>query len=185
MARARLVTEAALASAAADLRTVPPAERPCCPTCGGVMALRGPEVRTLTTTYEQPVSLRRHYLVCTTCQGGAFPLDEELGLLPGAWTPRVQEAAVRLGRGYRRLPKRRPCWRPSCIPPCPPQRHGDDGSGRCGLRGSADGRPWWPLRPPTPGSPAWSRAGEPECRRGDGAPRRQRPVGRGQNAGAG
>ena len=73
VARARLVTEAALASAAADLRTVPPRERPCCPACGGVMALRGPEVRTLTTTYEQPVSLRRHYLVCTTCQEVLFP----------------------------------------------------------------------------------------------------------------
>jgi len=60
VARARLVTEAALASAAADLRPVPPPERPRCPTCGGAMALRGPEVRTLTTTYEQPVPLRRH-----------------------------------------------------------------------------------------------------------------------------
>ena len=73
VARAQLVTEAALASAAADLRAVPPKERPCCPTCGGAMALRGPEVRTLTTTYDQPVSLRRHYLVCAACDAALFP----------------------------------------------------------------------------------------------------------------
>jgi len=71
--RARLVTEAALASAAADLRAVPPTDRPCCPGCGGALALRGPETRTLTTTYEQPVPLRRHYWVCAACDAALFP----------------------------------------------------------------------------------------------------------------
>lgn len=73
VARARLVTDAALASTAANLGAVPLAERPCCPTCGGAMALRGPEVRMLTTTYEQPVPLRRHYLLCAACDAALFP----------------------------------------------------------------------------------------------------------------
>jgi predicted RNA-binding Zn-ribbon protein involved in translation (DUF1610 family) len=71
--RARLLEDAALASAAADLGAVPPEVRPHCPTCGAVMALRGPEVRHLTTTYEQPLALRRHYAVCATCQEALFP----------------------------------------------------------------------------------------------------------------
>src|SRR5215212_8049531 len=39
--RARLLEDAALASAAADLAALPPEARPRCPTCGGAMALRG------------------------------------------------------------------------------------------------------------------------------------------------
>ena len=71
--RARLLGEAALASAAGDLRALPVAERPRCPRCGGVMALRGPEARHLTTTYEQPVILRRHDAVCAACDQAVFP----------------------------------------------------------------------------------------------------------------
>lgn len=71
--RARLLEDAALASAAADLGALPPEARPRCPTCGAVMALRGPEVRHLTTTYEQPLVLRRHYASCAACQAALFP----------------------------------------------------------------------------------------------------------------
>ena len=71
--RARLLEDAALASAAADLRALPPEERPRCPQCRQGMALRGPEVRHLTTTYEQPLTLRRHYAVCAACGDALSP----------------------------------------------------------------------------------------------------------------
>jgi predicted RNA-binding Zn-ribbon protein involved in translation (DUF1610 family) len=71
--RARLLEDAALASAAADLPALPPEARPRCPQCGQAMALRGPEARHLTTTYEQPLTLRRHYAVCPACDEAVFP----------------------------------------------------------------------------------------------------------------
>ena len=71
--RARLLEDAALASAAADLAALPPADRPRCPQCGAVMALRGPEVRHLTTTYEHHLTLRRHYAVCAACDAALSP----------------------------------------------------------------------------------------------------------------
>ena len=73
VARARLVEDAAQASAAADLRAVPQAQRPRCPDCGAVMAARGREVRRLTTTYEQPLTLTRQRAVCPACGVGLFP----------------------------------------------------------------------------------------------------------------
>ena len=60
--RARLLEDAALASAAADLQALPPAARPRCP-----------EVRHLTTTYEQPLTLRRHYAVRPACDQALSP----------------------------------------------------------------------------------------------------------------
>lgn len=71
--RARLLEDAALASAAADLAALPPEARPRCPACGEAMALRGPEARHLTTTYEQPLTLRRHYAVCAACGEALSP----------------------------------------------------------------------------------------------------------------
>ena len=71
--RARLLEDAALASAAADLRALPAEARPRCPRCGQAMALRGPEERHLTTTYEQPLTMRRHYAVCAACDEALFP----------------------------------------------------------------------------------------------------------------
>ena len=71
--RARLLEDAALASAAADLRALPPEACPRCPRCGQAMARRGPEARHLTTTYEQPLTLRRHYAVCPACDEAVFP----------------------------------------------------------------------------------------------------------------
>lgn len=73
VARARLLADAALASATADLRARPVAERPRCPQCGAVMAIQGPEARHLTTTHEQPLTLRRHYAVCAACDEAVFP----------------------------------------------------------------------------------------------------------------
>lgn len=71
--RVRLLEDAALASAAADLRALSAGQRPRCPGCGGPMALRGPEVRRLTTTHEQPLTLRRHYTACAACDAALFP----------------------------------------------------------------------------------------------------------------
>ena len=71
--RVRLLEDAALASAAADLAALPAGDRPRCPRCGAAMALRGPAARHLTTTYEQPLTLRRHYAVCAACDQAVFP----------------------------------------------------------------------------------------------------------------
>ena len=73
VARARLVADAALASAAADLRALPPEARPRCPDCGAAMEARGQAVRHLTTTHEQPLTLTRHRAVCPACGAGLFP----------------------------------------------------------------------------------------------------------------
>jgi predicted RNA-binding Zn-ribbon protein involved in translation (DUF1610 family) len=72
-ARARILSDAALASAAADLGAVPLAERPVCPDCGGRLVLAGQEARTLTTTYEQQVRVVRSATECTACGRRVFP----------------------------------------------------------------------------------------------------------------
>jgi predicted RNA-binding Zn-ribbon protein involved in translation (DUF1610 family) len=71
--RARLIADAALASAAADLAACPAEARPDCPRCGQALALRGPEVRHLTTTHGQDLARRRHYLTCPACGEALFP----------------------------------------------------------------------------------------------------------------
>jgi len=71
--RARILTEAALQSAAEDLRDVPAPERPVCPDCGGALRLAGREERVLTTTYEQAVPLVRSATVRTACGRRVFP----------------------------------------------------------------------------------------------------------------
>lgn len=73
VARARLVADAALASAAADLSALPPEARPRCPDCGAALEARGQEVRRLTTTHEQSLVLARHRAVCPACGAGLFP----------------------------------------------------------------------------------------------------------------
>lgn len=67
-----------------------------CPTCGGQCEARGQHERTLTLVGDEQLRLRRSYLVCEACGAGRFPLDDELGLLPGTLSPRLQEAIVRL-----------------------------------------------------------------------------------------
>lgn len=71
--RARMLQDLALASAATRVSAVPEAERPRCPDCGGVLEARGEEERTLTTTYNQPIRLRRSYATCPACGAGLFP----------------------------------------------------------------------------------------------------------------
>jgi len=71
--RARMLRDLALASAAAHVSAAPEAQRPPCPTCGGPLEARGEEERTLTTTYNQPILLRRSYATCPACGAGLFP----------------------------------------------------------------------------------------------------------------
>lgn len=70
-ARARVVEDAAVASAAAQARAW--AERPRCPACGAAMRADGQEARRLTTTGDQVLTLRRARARCPACGAGLFP----------------------------------------------------------------------------------------------------------------
>ena len=72
-ARARLLQDLALASAVADLSTVTSEERPSCPECGQRMEARGTDTRSLTTIYNQQITLTRGYAHCPVCKTGLFP----------------------------------------------------------------------------------------------------------------
>jgi uncharacterized protein with PIN domain len=69
--RARMLQDVALASAAADLTSA--AERPRCPECGHVLEAHGQEERTLRTTHDRSITLRRSYARCPACGVGLFP----------------------------------------------------------------------------------------------------------------
>lgn len=70
-ARARVVEDAAVASAAARARAW--AERPRCPACGAAMRADGQGARRLTTTGDQVLTLRRARARCPACGAGLFP----------------------------------------------------------------------------------------------------------------
>jgi predicted RNA-binding Zn-ribbon protein involved in translation (DUF1610 family) len=71
--RARLLQDAAMASAAADLATDERGQRVRCAQCGAVVEDRGLQERHLTTHYDQVVRLERSYGVCPVCGVGFFP----------------------------------------------------------------------------------------------------------------
>jgi predicted RNA-binding Zn-ribbon protein involved in translation (DUF1610 family) len=71
--RARMLQDAALLSAAADRRAVPPAARPVCPDCGQRLVARGQETRRLTTRHEHPLTLSRTRAGCPQCGTALFP----------------------------------------------------------------------------------------------------------------
>lgn len=71
--RARMLQDLALASAAADVGTAAPAERPACPSCGERVEARGQHSRTLTTYHDRTITLDRSYAVCPACDAGLFP----------------------------------------------------------------------------------------------------------------
>jgi YgiT-type zinc finger domain-containing protein len=73
VARARLLEDLALASAAAALPARPAVSRPTCPTCGGQLERRGTARRRVRVTHGQAVALERAYAVCTACGSGLFP----------------------------------------------------------------------------------------------------------------
>lgn len=71
--RAQMLTDLALASRAAEVGRVGPAERPRCSTCGGKLVSEGTRRRTLQTVTDQTVTLERDYARCTACGGRFFP----------------------------------------------------------------------------------------------------------------
>jgi hypothetical protein len=71
--RARMLEDAALASAASDWSGAQADDRPLCQECGRRMEARGQETRELTTIGDQRVRLTRSYAVCPACGAGFFP----------------------------------------------------------------------------------------------------------------
>ena len=69
--RARMLQDAALASAAADLPRDRP--RPPCPQCGGELRAAGRHPRRLSTSHRQTLTLTRAYARCPACGAGLFP----------------------------------------------------------------------------------------------------------------
>lgn len=56
----------------AGVATATPDRSAHCPDCGGRLVRRGTRTHTLRTTGDEPVPLRRPYLVCSAC-GAKFP----------------------------------------------------------------------------------------------------------------
>ena len=71
--RARMLEDAALASAAADLKAAQAGERPVCSACGSVLVERTVAERELVTQHNQVLRLERSYGVGPTCGTGLFP----------------------------------------------------------------------------------------------------------------
>jgi len=69
--RARMLEDAALASAAAELS--PDQPRPPCPQCGGALQVAGRHPRRLSTSHQQTLTLTRAYARCPACGTGLFP----------------------------------------------------------------------------------------------------------------
>jgi hypothetical protein len=72
--RARMLQDAALASAAAEWEGEPEEEQPRCPQCGHVLKARGVcTERHLQTQGGQDVTLKRSYGICPGCGAELFP----------------------------------------------------------------------------------------------------------------
>ena len=71
--RARMLEDAALASAAAEWDAARGETPPVCPQCGAALQARGGHPRQLQTQGGQSLTLQRAYGVCPVCQTGLFP----------------------------------------------------------------------------------------------------------------
>jgi hypothetical protein len=71
--RARMLEDAALASAAADWEAAGAERPPVCRQCGAALKRRGGHARQLQTHGGQRLTLQRKYGVCPVCQTGLFP----------------------------------------------------------------------------------------------------------------
>lgn len=71
--RARMLEDAALASAAADWDSAAGAAVPVCPGCGKPLQARGRHPRQVQTYGGQSLMLEREYGVCPVCHTGLFP----------------------------------------------------------------------------------------------------------------
>ncbi len=70
--RARMLQDAALASASADWSQSLPEQRPACPNCGRGLDSGGTRKRRLQTRGRQEIELKRKYGVCPNCGVGIF-----------------------------------------------------------------------------------------------------------------
>jgi hypothetical protein len=95
--RRQILQDMLLASESAEIRNQAKGMRSKCLGCGVELRSEGKRSRRLTTEHEQTVELNRSYGSCPKCGVSYFPLDEELGLLPGHYTPTLQESMVRIG----------------------------------------------------------------------------------------
>ena len=77
------VVEAVVAAIAAGQ----PAERPACGTCQRAMRMVDPARPRALQGLVGDYRVRRAYFVCDRCEHGVAPLDERLGLGPGALSP--------------------------------------------------------------------------------------------------
>lgn len=71
--KARMLTDAALASDTRDWHEAPPDERPRCPACDTALVRRGQHTRHLQITGGHDVPLSRTYGTCPVCGTGLFP----------------------------------------------------------------------------------------------------------------
>lgn len=71
--RAQMIQGLAMASEAADVRSMAKEERPKCPQCGRPVVANGRQKRRLTTDQEQVVELNRSKAYCQHCQLSFFP----------------------------------------------------------------------------------------------------------------
>jgi predicted RNA-binding Zn-ribbon protein involved in translation (DUF1610 family) len=71
--RAELLTDLAMASEAAAIAGKPGSERPTCPECQQALVSRGQMSRTLLTTHDREVRLKRAYGRCPACGLELFP----------------------------------------------------------------------------------------------------------------
>src|SRR5262245_43712089 len=71
--RARMLQDAALASATMDWATTPAKEAPVCPRCQRPLLRRGQQKRRVQTAGGREVELTRTYGVCPACGSGFFP----------------------------------------------------------------------------------------------------------------
>ena len=71
--RARMLQDAALASAATDLAGAGASQRPPCPSCGQPLEHHEMDTRKLTTNYDHTIELTRSYALCPACGTRVFP----------------------------------------------------------------------------------------------------------------
>jgi hypothetical protein len=87
------VVEAVVATIAARQ----PVERPACGTCQQAMRAIAPARPRALQGLVGDYQLRRAYFVCDRCRHGVAPLDERLGIGPGALSPGLARVACRVG----------------------------------------------------------------------------------------
>jgi YgiT-type zinc finger domain-containing protein len=100
--RARMLQDAALASAKADWEGG--ADGPLCPECGSRLEPRVKTERHLQTHGGQEIVLERRYGVCPACGAGIFPMRESASVHLALWF---------LGKGRRRA---KSGWKNACTP---------------------------------------------------------------------